>query len=91
MEIMAFIPARGGSKRIPKKNIALLGGEPLIAHTIECARNSEYINRIIVSTDDDEVAETAIGCGAEAPFRRPKSISKWDSVWSLSCTHASAL
>ena len=59
MTIVAIIPARGGSKRLPRKNIKPLGGKPLIAYTIEHALNSKYLDRVIVSTDDDEIAERA--------------------------------
>ena len=71
--------SRGGSQRIPRKNIKFLGGKPLIAYTIECAKKSKYINRIIVSTDSDKISKVAQGCGAEVPFRRPANISKSDS------------
>lgn len=80
MKILAFIPARGGSVRIPKKNIKLFGGKPLIYYTIECAKKSKYINRIIVSTDDKEIMNVARRCGAEVPFVRPKEISGSDST-----------
>ncbi|MEX1003132.1 MAG: acylneuraminate cytidylyltransferase family protein [Crocinitomicaceae bacterium] len=75
MKILAIIPARGGSKRVPGKNIKKLGGKPLIAHSIEQAKNSKFINRIIVSTDSQEIADVAVAHGAEAPFLRPKEIS----------------
>lgn len=75
MEILAVIPARGGSKGIPKKNIKLLAGKPLIAYTIEEAKKSKYITRIILSTDDKEIVEVAKKYGAEVPFLRPAEIS----------------
>lgn len=75
MEILAVIPARGGSKSIPKKNIKLLCGKPLIVWTIEEAKKSRYLTRIIVSTDDKEIADVAKRYGAEVPFLRPKEIS----------------
>lgn len=75
MEILAVIPARGGSKSIPKKNIKLLCGKPLIAWTIEEAKKSKLLTRTIVSTDDEEIAATAKSYGAEVPFMRPKEIS----------------
>ncbi|MFH1836455.1 MAG: acylneuraminate cytidylyltransferase family protein [Methanobacteriota archaeon] len=75
MEILALIPARGGSKRVPKKNIRLLGGKPLISYTIEAAKKSKHINRIIVSTENEEIAEVSRKYGAEVPFIRPKEIS----------------
>lgn len=76
MKILSFIPARGGSKRIPKKNLKLLCGKPLIYYTIECAKKSKYINRIIVSTNDIEIAKVAKKLGAEVPFLRPENISQ---------------
>lgn len=80
MKILCLILARGGSKRIPKKNILDLGGKPLIAYTIECAKGSKYINRIIVSTDDADIAKVAKEYDAEVPFARPTEISKDDST-----------
>lgn len=74
--IIALIPARGGSKRIPRKNIVDVGGKPFIAWTIEAAKKSRFISRIIVSTDDLEIAEVAKKYGAEVPFMRPKEISE---------------
>ena len=79
-KIMCLILARGGSKRIPKKNVKKLAGKPLIAYTIECAKHSKYINRIIVSTDDKEIAKVAKEYGAEVPFYRPDKISQDDST-----------
>lgn len=70
--ILAIIPARGDSKRIPRKNIRLLAGEPLIAWTIEQAKKSGYIDRIIVSTDNEDIAGVSKKYGAEVPFKRPK-------------------
>ena len=58
-ETLAIIPARGGSKGIPRKNIKLLCGKPLIAHTIEAALSSKLIDRVVVSTEDEEVAEVS--------------------------------
>jgi len=75
MKIIAFIPARGGSKGLPQKNIRLFAGKPLIAWSIEQALSSEYIDRVIVSTDSKEIAEIARKYGAETPFLRPASIS----------------
>jgi N-acylneuraminate cytidylyltransferase len=67
---ICVIPARGGSKRIPRKNIRDFCGRPMIAWPIQAAIDSSCFDRIVVSTDDDEIAEVAEGCGAEAPFRR---------------------
>ena len=75
MKILAIIPARGGSKSIPFKNIQKLGKFPLITYTIESAKKSKKVNRIIVSTDDKKIAKIAEKCGVEVPFLRPKKIS----------------
>tara|TARA_B100001123_G_scaffold450645_1_gene622716 strand:- start:99 stop:815 length:717 start_codon:yes stop_codon:yes gene_type:complete len=75
MKITAIIPARAGSKKIPKKNIKLFLGKPLIYYSIQQAQMSNYINEIIVTTDDEEIQQIAIDYGAEAPFLRPKEIS----------------
>ncbi len=72
---LAVIPARGGSKRIPRKNIKLFGGKPMIAWSIEAAIASECFDRIIVSTDDEEIAVIAKSFGAEVPFVRPASLA----------------
>jgi pseudaminic acid cytidylyltransferase len=72
---LAVIPARGGSKRIPRKNIKLFGGLPIVAWSIFAAIESKCFDRIIVSTDDDEIARVADAYGAEAPFMRPKELS----------------
>jgi len=74
-ENIAIIPARGGSKRIAKKNIKLFYNKPLIAYSIEAAKESGLFDRIIVSTDSDEIAEVAIKYGAEVPFFRPPELS----------------
>lgn len=75
LEVMALIPARGGSTRVPGKNLRRLGGRPLIAWSIACAQRSRYIRRVIVSTDSDEIAAVSRRAGAEVPFRRPAEIS----------------
>lgn len=72
---LAVIPARGGSKRIPGKNIKPFGGKPIIAWSIEAARDSGCFDRIIVSTDDDAIAAFARKFGAEVPFMRPPELS----------------
>lgn len=74
-EILAIIPARGGSKGAPRKNIRNLAGKPLIVWTIEEAKKSRLVNRVIVSTDDQEIADIAKEYGAEVPFLRPAEIS----------------
>ena len=78
--IIAIIPARSGSKSIPKKNICLLGEHPLIAYSIGTARLSDYIERVIVSTDSHEIAEISKAYGAEVPFLRPEKISQDNST-----------
>ena len=72
---LAVIPARGGSKRIPRKNIKLFCGKPMIAWSIEAALQSECFDRIIVSTDDPEIANVALQYGAQVPFLRPPELS----------------
>jgi N-acylneuraminate cytidylyltransferase len=72
---LAIIPARGGSKRIPRKNIKPFGGLPMIAWSIRAAQASACFDRIIVSTDDDEIADVAKAYGAEVPFVRPAALS----------------
>ncbi len=72
---LAIIPARGGSQRIPRKNIKNFCGQPMIAWSIAAARHSGCFDRIIVSTDDTEIAEVARAHGAEAPFLRPAELS----------------
>lgn len=72
---IAIIPARGGSKRIPRKNIKAFHGKPMIAYAIEAAIKSNLFDQIIVSTDDDEISEVAIKNGASVPFKRPKELS----------------
>jgi CMP-N,N'-diacetyllegionaminic acid synthase len=73
--VLALIPARGGSKSIPRKNLQLLHGKPLIAYSIEQALNAGRIGRVVVSTDDDEIARTALKYGAEVPFLRPPELA----------------
>lgn len=73
--VLCIIPARGGSKGLPGKNIKRLSGKPLIAYTIEHAKRSKYIDRIIVSTDNEEIADISKQYGAEVPFIRPKRLA----------------
>lgn len=77
--ILALIPARAGSKRLPGKNIKLLAGKPLIAWSIEEAKKSKYIDRIVVSTDDQKIAEISRKHGAEIPFLRPEHLARDES------------
>ncbi len=73
--MIAIIPARGGSKGLPRKNIKLLNGKPLIAYTIEAALKSKRISRLIISTDDEEIATISESFGGEVPFMRPDSLA----------------
>ncbi len=99
MSKICLIPARGGSKRIPRKNIKLFHGKPLIAWSIENAIKSDIFDQIYVSTDDDEIAQIAKEYGAKIPFLRPRNISddhsndddvrnhflKWSKEKNLNC------
>ena len=78
-EVLALIPARGGSKSIPRKNIVEFSGHPLIAYSIAAGLASENTNRVVVSTDDEQIAEIARNYGAEVPFLRPGEISQDDT------------
>lgn len=78
-EILAIVPARGGSKTIPGKNIKKLHGKPLIAWTIEPALECNFLDKIIVSTDDHEISEISKKYGADVPFLRPNEISEDNS------------
>jgi len=75
-KVVAVIIARGGSKGIPRKNVKLLHGKPLLAYPILAAKNCSLINRVIVSTDDEEIASVAKEWGAEVPFMRPKELAE---------------
>ena len=77
---IAIIPARGGSKRIPKKNITDFNGLPMIAWTIKAAEESKLFDRILVSTDDSTIAEVAINFGAEVPFLRTDCCDDYSTV-----------
>lgn len=72
---LAVIPARGGSKRIPRKNIKVFGGKPIIAWSIEAALLSGCFDRVLVSTDDPEITQVALAYGADVPFERPRELS----------------
>lgn len=74
-KVLGIIPARGGSKGIPKKNIAALGGKPLIEYTFKAAKDSKLIDRLILSTDSKEIAEVGKENNVEVPFIRPKELS----------------
>lgn len=85
---LALIPARGGSKGISRKNLRSLAGKPLIAYAIETALSSKWIDRVIVSTDDAEIALVARHYGAEVPFMRPPELARDDSSEWLVWRHA---
>lgn len=78
-KIIGIIPARGGSKGLPRKNILPLLGKPLIAWTIEQANSSKYLEKVFVSTDDEEIAKISKNYGAEVPFIRPKELATDDA------------
>jgi N-acylneuraminate cytidylyltransferase len=73
--IVAVIPARGGSKRIPRKNIRQFAGKPMIAYSIDCALESGLFDRVIVSTEDEEISRVARAFGADVPFARPLELA----------------
>ena len=74
-KVLAIVPARGGSKRLPGKNRLILNNKPLIAWSIEAGLNSRYVDRVIVSTDDQEIADISKVWGAEVPFIRPQELA----------------
>lgn len=86
---IAVIPARGGSRRVPRKNIRLFGGRPAIAYTIDAALESKLFGRVIVTTDDAEIANVSRECGAEVPFLRDPALS--DDMTPVSAATADAL
>lgn len=87
-QTVAFIFARGGSKGLPGKNLMELGGKPLIAHSIESGLSTPNIDRVIVSTDDDAIAQVAKNYGAEVPFLRPPELAQDDTPEWLAWRHA---
>ena len=78
-EVLALIPARGGSKSIPRKNIRPFAGHPLIAYSVAAGLAAETVSRVLVSTDDEEIAEISRRYGAEAPFIRPAELARDDT------------
>lgn len=76
MQVLAVIPARGGSKGIKRKNLVRFRGKPLVLHSIEHALQSRLVTRVLVSTDDPEIREVALAAGAEAPFLRPDELAQ---------------
>lgn len=88
MKVLAIVIARGGSQRVPNKNIRLLAGKPLLAYSIDGAKRSRYIERVVVTTDSDAIADIALKAGAEIPFRRPAEISQGHSTELQAMEHA---
>jgi CMP-N,N'-diacetyllegionaminic acid synthase len=86
--VLALVPARGGSKGIPRKNVRSLAGRPLLAYTAEAARGSGVVDRLVLSTEDDEIREVGVGCGMEAPFVRPAALAQDDSPMLAVVEHA---
>lgn len=80
--VLALIPARGGSKGVPGKNIRPVGGRPLLAWTVAAARNSAYVDRVVLSSDDDAIMQAARDAGCEVPFRRDAALAT-DTVASI--------
>lgn len=76
MEILALIPARGGSKRIPRKNIKIFSGNPLLSYTARASLKSSLLDRVVLTTDDEEIRNIGLSMGIEAPFLRPKELAK---------------
>src|SRR3989339_269269 len=79
-EVLVLIPARGGSKSIPRKNLVPVMGKPLMVHTIEVAKKCKHVTRIVVTTEDSEIAEIAASCGADVPFLRPVELASDESL-----------
>lgn len=79
-KIIGVIPARGGSKSIPRKNIKILQGKPLVAYTIKEAKKSKYLTHLVVSTEDEEIKNISLKYGAEVPFLRPKELATDDAL-----------
>jgi CMP-N-acetylneuraminic acid synthetase len=84
--VLGLIPARGGSKGVPRKNVRTLGDRPLVTHTIGAALAARTLDRVIVSTDDEEIAEVARAAGAEVPFVRPAAYAT-DEAPSIAVAH----
>src|SRR5687768_1399742 len=88
MKVLGIVPARGGSKGIPSKNIRPLGGKPLLAYTAEAARAAGIFSRIILSTDSEEIARTGRALGLEVPFMRPAELASDHAPTLLALQHA---
>ena len=79
MRVLGIVPARGGSKGIPGKNVRPLGGKPLLVHTAEAALAARRLSRVVLTTDDERIAEVGRGCGLEVPFLRPAELAMDDT------------
>jgi len=88
LKVLAIIPARGGSKGVPGKNLRKIEGKTLIERTINIAKQSQYIDRFILSSDDDEIIETAKKAGCEVPFKRPQNLAQDNSSTNDVIIHA---
>ncbi len=88
MRVLGLIPARGGSQGVPRKNVRPLAGTPLIGYTINAALDALRVDRVVVSTDDGEIAETARSLGAEVPFMRPSTLAQNDTPMLPVIVHA---
>lgn len=86
--VIALIPARGGSKGVTRKNIREIAGKPLIAWTIEEAKKSKYIDRVVLTSEDDEIINVALNWGCEVPFIRPKELAMDDTPGMEPVLHA---
>jgi CMP-N,N'-diacetyllegionaminic acid synthase len=88
MNVLGVIPARGGSVGIPRKNLYPLHGQPLIAYAIDAAHKARLLNRVIVSTDDEEIAHMSRNLGADVPFMRPRELANSETPTVLVIEHA---
>ena len=88
MKVLGLIPARGGSKGVPRKNIKLLGGRPLLQYTAESALAARRLTKVVLSTEDKEIAAVARACGLQVPFMRPVSLASDDTPTLLVVQHA---
>lgn len=88
LKVLGIIPARGGSKGVPRKNLRLVGGKPLIGRAVETALGSRYIDRLILSSEDPEIIDTAKEYGCDVPFVRPQELAADESVTNDVILHA---
>src|SRR5437773_6397900 len=76
LEVLALVPARGGSKSMPRKNLREVGGKPMVVHSIEHAHQARTVTRVVLTTDNAEIADVGRKAGAEVPFMRPAEFSR---------------